>query len=468
MVLWLVTSRLLFGAALGWAGWFVGRRVWRHRRFRLYCESCGYDLRGGAAPRCTECGHDTSRPMRLIRFRRALLHSMVVFALLTASHLVYRVEAIQKRGWIAAVPTTVLIALVAPEEPDPGLPFGHDSPLLVELGYRTDLLFLPRVPVLQSAGGGVMHWQELWLVRKALRVKYGPELGAPDWQIPAVGILQSAYERGLLTDQQMRRLEDSWYVHVETRSAWPLGATVTARFHPQLAIFNDGYRLTAHALTPGFQRYVESYRIIDSVIPLPSSRSIGVAEQTGAVEYEFIMERYHDSASTWEEIGRQKQVITTVSASHNHGLQAREVPAELIATLSPRLRHLPSGKVEILFDMDADPKFGKALGSAAFAITLTLYCDGEQVGRGSGTWISPDRPTSNWDPVQQIPRLASPPWQVPVTITSQPTPPAIPMVHRWTLIIEGDPAGALTDIDSTLYWSGRYEFTDIVVDSNGP
>ncbi len=466
--MWLITSWFLFGAALGWAGWFVGRRVWRRRRYRRYCESCGYDLRGGAASRCPECGHDTSRPMRLIRFRRALLHSMMVFALLTASHLVYRVEAIQKRGWIAAVPTTVLIALLAPEEPDPGLPFGPRSPLLGELGYRAELRFLPRVPVLQSAGDGVMHWQELWLVRKALRVKYGPQLGAPDWQVPAVGILRSAYERGLLTDQQMRRLEDSWYVHVETRSAWTLGTTVTARFHPQLAIFNDGYRLTAHALTPGFQDDVESHRTIDSILFVPSSRSIGVAEQVGPVEYEFIMERYHYPASTWEEIGRQTQVITTVSASSDHGLTACELPAELIATLNPRLRQLPSGEAEVWFDMDADPKFGMALGSATFAITLTLYCDGEQGGSGSGTWIPPDRPAGIWDPSQYISPVASPPWQVPVTITSQPTPPAIPTVHRWTLVIEGDPAGALADIDSTSYWSGRHEFTDIVVESDGP
>ncbi|MCC6908966.1 MAG: hypothetical protein IT430_13565 [Phycisphaerales bacterium] len=465
MVLWLVTSWLLFGAALGWAGWFVGRRVWRRRRFRLYCESCGYDLRGGAAPRCTECGHDTSRPMRLIRFRRALLHSMVVFALLTASHLVYRVEAIQKRGWIAAVPTTVLIALLPFERGSTD----YEGSVLVQevLSFRAQRADAAPDAQRRSVHGPeypMARWQWWCAIEMALKTEFTFFDTPTCWQMSAEWLLNAAESADAATRDQLRRILDVVVLDLRTRPQWPEGVEMRADFG--VLSIDSGWRFDfeIHPLEP--HRHLASFR------PTGTSSGtypdwndytdvLGMAESLGPVQYEFIIQRRDGTEHPWRELSREIRTVTTVVPADTPLLDPILIADEVVAGIGVRMKIIESplpGSESCLVYLNfvRNRSLIDAVGAGTFAVRIRLKLNGELVGESIGWW-------SNRLPWKNS--VDRDEWIIEYDLDNELLERARKAGHSdWSLEIEGDPILALRDFQSTSYWAGKHEFRNIPVE----
>lgn len=94
-----------FGAAVVGVG-YRGDRARGRRR----CPKCWYDMSGATGLRCPECGHMASHARHLYkpRRRRRAIQAGAVIALTAA--IPYHYPRVRDGGWMAAVPSTVMIA----------------------------------------------------------------------------------------------------------------------------------------------------------------------------------------------------------------------------------------------------------------------------------------------------------------------------------------------------------------------
>ncbi|MFI4898407.1 MAG: hypothetical protein ACIARR_11340 [Phycisphaerales bacterium JB059] len=109
---WSIAGWLVFAGGIGLGGWAL---LWDRSRGRRRCPKCWYDL-GGVEPDvegrwiCSECGKVVERARSLRRTRRRWRWVGVAMVLLVASHGLRAVPAVQRNGWIEAVPDVVLVA----------------------------------------------------------------------------------------------------------------------------------------------------------------------------------------------------------------------------------------------------------------------------------------------------------------------------------------------------------------------
>lgn len=112
----------------GWSAWFLGglcavvtlagasltlaALFWDRSRGRRRCRSCWYDMSSVVGLRCPECGREARRERDLFRTRRRWRRAAVGVALLVlVAPAGFAVPRVRARGWVGAVPTTVLMAV---------------------------------------------------------------------------------------------------------------------------------------------------------------------------------------------------------------------------------------------------------------------------------------------------------------------------------------------------------------------
>ncbi|GEM_PF-6224930 len=468
-MLWLAISWFLFVSGFAWALWFVARQTWRWSRRRSHCELCAYSLSHRVSDTCPECGHDVASRSPLIHARHTLLHVVIVLQLLVAAHLFYRLEAIQMRGWIAALPTTFLIMRFSAEEPYPAKRWAV-SPLRRELGYRMEDVDFIGDSSLRVDTDKIARWQERWLIAKAMHIDYGPQLRLRDWQIPAIRILNAAWERDLLVPAQRDRVSRMCFIDTDTRDQWPIGASITAIVEPRLLVLGDGWELTAHSITPGYADFSIQRRSIDSMILWSNPMALGTAIEPGPVEYELVLTRYHAATHNREQILQENRVITTVGRPDADGLAAIQIENTALEALRPMVGTNLYGDPNPVVSFDvSSASFREALGAGRFAIAVALYEDGGEIGRGAGIWVNPDQAHRIWldhDAYWEYQMYGEGRWRV--SIQLQPgvrlDQPTLNESHEWSIRIRGDGKIALQDFDATSYWAGQHEFKDIAVE----
>jgi len=467
---WTIASWAIFAAALAWPGWFAGRRLLRRMRRRRRCEMCSYDLRGRVSDRCPECGHDVTQSLRLIRVRAVLLHGAIMVALLTASHLVNHIEAIQKRGWIAAVPTTVLILFV---------PF-DDRPAGVDRSIAARELLEYRIvdPLVGYGGFGFRDqgpalpprdWQWWLAVELALSCDFVTHNQRTQWMEVAESILISAARCEQLSSGQMERVLRAAFLNVHTRPQWPLGVDVHARF----GYLGGGIGRWAGldyvarpcdenaSLTP-FDVSVQEACVI-SADWCDCRMSLGKPRSIGPVEYQFIAWREDSSADAWAEIHREVKVITAVVPADTEIMQPISIDDEIIAGIGVEIQiwnHAIFGSPQcaVLVNLSANERLIDAVDSGTMAVRILLKHDGQTVAERSAWWSN----RMGWAPRGQDE------WKLDMVVDHD-------LLNRarhagdelWTIVIEGDPSVALRDFESTSYWAGRHEFRNIPVEREG-
>jgi DNA-directed RNA polymerase subunit RPC12/RpoP len=143
-----------FGVALGiWA--YRGDRSHGRRR----CPKCWYDMRGLPVLRCPECGREVPHERHLYRPRRRWRVMPVALVLVLVGLNLRLIPLVQRGGYVAAVPTTVLIAIFE-HLPDQfvinGTPNASEDMSLD--GRRDD--------------DQLWHWQERWLRHRVRRIVF--------------------------------------------------------------------------------------------------------------------------------------------------------------------------------------------------------------------------------------------------------------------------------------------------------
>lgn len=145
-------------AALGAAAFAAILLVWAVRgqrsRGRRRCPRCWYDM-AGAGLRCPECGYEAAQASALYRPRRRPRAAAAAVLILIAAYAAHHVPRIQRGGWPAVIPSTVMIA---------ALPWIPQSWFLDDGSARVqeDWTLLGRLDANRLG-----DWQYGWMTRRA-------------------------------------------------------------------------------------------------------------------------------------------------------------------------------------------------------------------------------------------------------------------------------------------------------------
>jgi hypothetical protein len=198
------------------------------RRAARICPKCGYDMRHTPGMRCSECGYEARSEGMLHRRRMRWRLVLGGVLLLFLSYGAFATPRVRARGWVGAVPTTMLIAGMPILRPNMDVfaraPFSGTAVTSAAVACWRDDLFKDLV-----------EWRvkrkELWgwqvsLAHFMCRWQAGPEIDPRDqWETLGDHILGSTrYADG-------RRVSWSSYaqsatVTISGRRTWPHGFTI--------------------------------------------------------------------------------------------------------------------------------------------------------------------------------------------------------------------------------------------------
>ena len=317
--IWSLTRWALLGA--GVAALAIGL-FWDRARGRRRCPKCWYDMAGvpagnrGAAAQyvCPECAtHSTDH--RLCKTRRRWGWVVVGVVLFVIAPVAARVHMRGKHGWVALIPTSVLVVVVPMDDatyvPSPGFA-GHvyrkeTGALASELQRRID----------------------------------GRELNRIEWQV--------------LLSRLFRAFPDQVRYVVQTRPKWPKGVPVEARLSPPLVI-NDWDSTIVRARLRGSSEWLErrfgdgSQRFYPPTllgVPQPGQKSAEVEVEilAGATVPTAPTYRGRYDAATARVVyrGVLRQIALDGEMSEVMRPYASAAADDKVAKLDPRLLQMPDG-----------------------------------------------------------------------------------------------------------------------------
>jgi hypothetical protein len=411
-------------------------------RGRLRCPKCWYDMKGAkdAAPEppwtCPECGRTIRAHKHLRRTRRKLRVAVPCLLLLLLALYGWTArDRVIARGWIGAIPTTILMLAADTEALDDfptiirPVSFALRAPVSIEERFTKE--FCER-----AVANGLWNWQRICFLRRAIR--NDPSI------LDLLVLTRPTWVQGLPV--YVRLQPPSYSINLFARES-----TVRVR------LGTDGEWFSLH--NPHFGQYL----------------SVGTAHG----EHMVLEIEIHDSDSRGS---RRRNWKTTLP------LAVTEQISEVIRPLD----HPPDGHVGMgealafLRDNGTDvelclPVMARHIGSTGSArdcargVRVEVYRDEELMATGtamlastfgSGSTTSPDRPQSielHW--LQPPPRnmTLAREWssestddtpldieQIAQYITSS---PAEPHPH-WSVVVTGDAAISLGAIKAEYYWPG--------------
>lgn len=207
------------------------------RRFRKLrrCPKCWYDLSHTPSRTCSECGYTAKREKQLFKTRRPRHWILFILLLSTAASTAVRIPAIQKRGWRAAIPTTILIA---------GLPLLNESGLRIaalerEIARLQNPATTYQSPhtlanelIMRMDSDELADWQWFLATRAALRLE------SPDSGRVVVNAARPDLSAQIFTEaEQINHLTDPTLLEavfkrdgfdIRTRPRWPLNEPIMA------------------------------------------------------------------------------------------------------------------------------------------------------------------------------------------------------------------------------------------------
>ncbi len=194
----------IVAVAILWWGLFGDRA-----RDRRRCPRCWYDMSHSNGLRCSECGRTAPDEKHLRRTRRRLVPALLA-AIVAAGGASYAIERGNQRGWLALMPTRVVIM---------SLPFSGDShaslttELTIRIGRRT-----------------MTDGQVRSLVKRCLRGDMFARPVSPEWERKYGALLANC--RGVVPtafglDEDLLKLPAQ--ITLTSRRSWPRDAPICLR-----------------------------------------------------------------------------------------------------------------------------------------------------------------------------------------------------------------------------------------------
>lgn len=469
------------GSIVAWAGavvmlfalvgpWVV-QRIKRRRR----CPKCWYNLSHSPGVRCSECGYVVKRERKLYKARRRWKLAFLGMLLLVGAYALKVTPAVKDRGWVAAVPTTVLIlALPLYESPNssrflnPGMYYPTNVEWRDRLYYD---LYYERV----RPHDGLSAFDRRLLLRRCIAGDSSRPSLSWEWQ-QLYGAFLLWMPRNPSDSALWKRAESLVDVYMTTRDVWPEGVPVYADLRIlrwRRGSFMEGY-VSYHAAiepaTPGLDAINWQTRDCQpgaTRLGIPESSSVAY-DVTIALEDPGERSRYSHWRDPFEPSRdpyalrsfRWNPPIRIAGGIHDHILPQRDhaIDDVLKRLWTAALRIDSSGDTALLMEYEvrlpADAP--KAMQETTFGFRLTIMHGGEAVANGE-VWY---RPIHNfvlgerfWTLRQQVdgPSIEA---QLLEYIGSL-GPDAI-NGSQWSIRFTGCPEVALRHYEGTRYWDGVY------------
>lgn len=453
---------------------------WIRQRFRKRrrCPRCWYNMSRSPALTCSECGYVAKKEHKLFKARRRWRWAFVAVFLLVGSYALRVTPEVKERGWVAAVPTTVIIAALPWLDLKQSYGFGgggggggfgggfgggggggFGGGLTYDLRLYNELYS-------RISEGRVWRWQQNLLAHRCLAGDSRRRPLDPGWHDSYGSILNQLGEQ-CRKDKRSPRWEDRAKELVEiyfwTRDVCPVGEPIYAISHLYRGYDWWDMHLMASPLTPGLEPIDVSSpwpggRIWPSYDPCADSdqMTLGVIpEATDDLRYEITVEEVMKGDESREVRRRlikrfEISLPTRVEGTLEEIVKPRpsaEIDKALREHARPTLLIDPDDQCFFLFgrpDYEVSDKLA-ALGRMTLALKVEILCSGEIVATGDIWYFLFDNGELRMmEPHCNLRRAFR-----------EGAREAVDLNAEWTITLRGDPAVALYDCMGEGCWEGE-------------
>jgi hypothetical protein len=461
----IILARIVIGLAIVIAAWAL-LADWLRQRFRRRrrCPRCWYDMSHSPTLTCSECGYTAKKERRLFKARRRWRWAFVAVFLLIGSHALHVTAQVKQRGWVAAVPTTVIILVTPWLEVDPELALQPYRIPTDGSGSSSELLYYELI-VHRIRRFRLPRWQQNLLGWRCLNGDQNRRALTGNWFAFYDPILE---ELLCATDGDKSRW---WYgealrtvaIDIETRPEWPADVPIYGRVRIVTPVVCEMRRYSARLspITPGLEE------LIIQNPPKSDMAAFGnlltVLEDLGTPDAASRCLEYDVTIQLMEEVnGHSPCVVREYRYALPMQLQelpetqvtpcsSQELDASLARWVKPVLALQDDGsrRLYLATSGPTEPIIVEHLSKATLGVSIELLHDNAVVARAEGLWpiylveagIWPFVPAGG----QAFMQLSQ----------ADGWPPRPDTSEAWFVRVRGEPAIALRDIEATRCWEGE-------------
>ncbi len=447
---------------------------------RRRCPRCWYDMSATEGRRCPECGREARSERALRRTRRRWRIALLCIPLLAGAWLLHRLPEINKRGMIAAAPTTLLIPATAIWNK----PNYSGGTVTIPGGQVTSQRWMggPRAPAnvdahiavevrARVAADSMWDWQTRWLINVATDRRNYLFSVAPS-------LLRAHPPHTKLGRHLQRRLVQQYLDPGLTfRDRWPAGEPVWVRVDPSAhLIISSSYYVRFRPTTPGLTEFEATIESLNSQIMttylVPPDRApdteIGTPPAgTSTLRYTMDVHAMRGHRPDWPLVDSRALELDLAPAAHAHDIItpvqderiAAAVSQELFTTvyrdpdtLEPRVRVF--AETPLLDDL--------LERNLALGVIIELH-HGDEIVASTKAWT--ELHTSPYPTNGEASRFLALVAQhhtgefVEERLAWRVSLPPFRFCDQTRLIVRSDPNVALRDFEAKQYWQGVVDLT---------
>lgn len=443
------------------------QRFKRRRR----CPKCWYDLSHSPTMTCSECGNAAKDDRKLYKGRRRWRFAWLAVLLVVTGYGVCATPGIKERGWVAAVPTTVLIAVLPWLEPDlevweTNRGFGLRGKFLPKADWRNQLF--SDFAYSRVDEHDLWSWQET-LLRIVCRAQdTGPKPQVAEWDNLTDQVLGSMrWANGRSPQWYDFDMSQQLPIEVVSRRIWPVGLDVWAMIELKGDPRPPDHRLVGQPISEGLNPFEDEQITLSCGTGFPPPlwsdelKCLGRHESSDLIRYRIKIKDQRLCSSPWTSRWLTVQdEIVEISVERSNSIDELLTPVHSPAfdrALRKKLNpHLHYG----WFLFEDEQEYGLSLGlsdeemanllgfipGATFAFRVDVLVEDQVMARGEAWFKRQDYD----DRFSVRPYL----YRVPLRVFEGIDIAGLTKSNSVQVRFVGDPEVALRNFDCDRYWEG--------------